>query len=160
MNQPQQVPITCRRKSTGENRRGVATIEAAIILPVMFLVISATVEISTAIYLKESLKVAAYEGARNAINRDATDVSVRNRVENALKSRNIKLGGKSITTACSISPAANAAEKLEPIKVTVTAPTADNVFVPFSWLKLANYNEVSADVTMLKEFTLETGDDD
>lgn len=147
------------RTARGGNRRGVATIEAAVILPIMFLIISATVEISTAIYMKESLKVAAYEGARNAINRDATNVSVRNRVENALNSRNINLGGISLNTACTITPAADSADKLEPITVTVTAPTANNLIVPFSWLKLANYSEISADVTMLKEFTLNTEDE-
>lgn len=143
-----------RQKNTSGNRRGVASIEAAFILPLMVLIISATVEISTAIYLKESLKVAAYEGARNAINRDADNESVRNRVENALESRNIDLGGMTITQACTISPDASTADRLQPITVTVTAPTANNLIVPFSWFQLANFNQISADVTMLKEFTL------
>lgn len=146
------------KRPTTSNRIGAATLEAAFIMPVLFVIISGTIEISSAIYLKESLKVAAYEGARNAINRDASDATVRNRVEAALNSRNIKLGDQTISTICTISPQTDTAEILEPITVTVTVDVKDNLIVPFSWLKFANYTEISADVTMLKEFTIDTED--
>ena len=44
--------------SKRSRRKGTAVVEAALTLPLVLLLISATVELSTAIYLKESLTIA------------------------------------------------------------------------------------------------------
>jgi Flp pilus assembly protein TadG len=55
------------RKSKSSNRQGAALIELAICLPVFFLITMATIETCRMIYLRQSLKIAAYECARLAI---------------------------------------------------------------------------------------------
>ncbi len=48
-------------------RRGAALVELAIFLPLLFLIAMATIETCRMIYLRHSLKIAAYECARLAI---------------------------------------------------------------------------------------------
>ncbi len=136
-------------------RRGGAAVEAALTLPLILLLITATIELSTAIYLKESLTVAAYEGARVAVTRKATDASVIARIQQVYTERGISTGGVQVAQKVEISPAANAAQKLEPITITVSAPTAGNCVVPFRWLQFVTPEEMSATVVMRKEYTLE-----
>jgi len=129
--------------------------ETAIVLPVILLLISATIEISSAIYLKETLTVAAYEGARMAVQRHATDRDVMTKTREILRRRQIEFGGKNIRQLVTISPAVDQVETLNPITVTVRAPTKDNLILPFSWLRLFSVDELEANVTMLKEYTAE-----
>ena len=49
------------------NRQGAALIELAICFPVFFMITMATIETCRMIYLRQSLKIAAYECARLAI---------------------------------------------------------------------------------------------
>ena len=138
------------------NRDGTATVEAAFCLPFLFLLVGATVQLNTTIYLKESLTIAAYEGARYAVTRNATDATVMDRIEQILTDRGVTFGGATIEEQVTISPAAQDAELLEAITVTVTAPTAGNTIAPFrAFTDLVLPEYVSADVVMLKEFTLE-----
>src|SRR3954469_7084651 len=48
-------------------KRGVAAAELAVCLPVIVLIVLATIESCSAMFLKQSLTVAAYEGVRTAI---------------------------------------------------------------------------------------------
>src|SRR5436305_6888714 len=48
-------------------KRGVAAAELAVCLPVVVLIVVATIESCSAMFLKQSLTVAAYEGVRTAI---------------------------------------------------------------------------------------------
>jgi Flp pilus assembly protein TadG len=137
-------------------RRGGAVVEAALTLPLVLLLVSASVELSTAIYLKESLTIAAYEGARIAITRKADNEDVVDRIEQVFTERGISTGGVSISSLVSISPAADTADILDPITITVSAPTERNCVVPLGWLQIIAPEELSASVVMRKEFTLET----
>jgi len=136
-------------------RSGAAVTETAIVLPIILLLISATIEISSAIYLKETLTVSAYEGARMAVQRKATDQDVITKTREILRRRQIDFGGNNIRQLVTISPAVDRVETLEPITVTVRAPTKDNLILPFSWLRLFSVDELEASVTMLKEYTAE-----
>ncbi|MGI9517020.1 MAG: TadE/TadG family type IV pilus assembly protein [Pirellulaceae bacterium] len=141
-------------------RDGGAATEAAICLPIILLIISATVELSTAIYLKESLTIAAYEGARIAISRDADDERVRDRIAEVLAERSIDIGDVAILDRVSVSPASDVATMLQPIEIEVSAPTAGNVVLPFRFLQFVTPEEMSATVVMRKEFTLELEEED
>lgn len=50
-----------------EQRSGAAVVELAVCLPLLVLISLATIEACAMIYLKQSLKIAAYEGARVGI---------------------------------------------------------------------------------------------
>lgn len=54
------------RKKNNEKRRGAATVEAAVCLPLLIVLVFGSVESSNGIFLKQSLTIAAYEAAKIA----------------------------------------------------------------------------------------------
>jgi hypothetical protein len=72
------------------NRRGAALIEFAVCLPVFFMITMASIETCRMIYLRQSLKIAAYECARLAIVPGCTLDSLQDQCDMVLQSRNIR----------------------------------------------------------------------
>jgi hypothetical protein len=77
-------------RHTPDQRRGVAVVELAICLPLLILIVFATIETCRMIHLQQMLKVTAYEGARIGITPHATFVNVNFQCETLLDSQNIK----------------------------------------------------------------------
>ncbi len=77
------------RSNKSTNRQGAALIELAICLPVFFLITMATIETCRMIYLRQSLKIAAYECARLAIVPGSTKQNVIDQCDLILLGRNI-----------------------------------------------------------------------
>ena len=71
-------------------RRGASLIELAICLPVFFLITMATVETCRMIYLRQSLKIAAYECARLGIIPGATASNLQDQCDMVLLGRNVR----------------------------------------------------------------------
>jgi Flp pilus assembly protein TadG len=112
------------------NRRGVAAAELAVCLPVVVMLVIATIEACSALFLKQSLTAAAYEGVRTAIEENATTKNVQAACDQILADR--KIQGAKVT----IKPSNIAA--LEPgdfIDVTVSAPCASNSVVPTTFYR-------------------------
>jgi hypothetical protein len=78
-----------KRSNKSTNRQGAALIELAICLPVFFLITMATIETCRMIYLRQSLKIAAYECARLAIVPGSTKQNVVDQCDLILLGRNI-----------------------------------------------------------------------
>jgi Flp pilus assembly protein TadG len=119
-----------RRTSRSSARRGVAAAELAVCLPVVVLLVIATVESCSALFLKQSLTVAAYEGVRTAIEKGSTTANIQTACNQILADRRIQ--GASVT----VNPANKAA--LQPgafIDVTVSAPRASNTAVPTTFFR-------------------------
>jgi hypothetical protein len=119
-----------RRSPRGPKSRGVAAAELAVCLPVVVLIVLATIEACSALFLKQSLTVASYEGVRTAL----ADRTISGRVQAAcnqiLKDRKVR-GGK-----VTISPSNIA--NLQPgdyIDVTVSAPCNSNSVVPTTFYR-------------------------
>jgi Flp pilus assembly protein TadG len=109
-----------RRKS-----RGVAAAELAVCLPVVVLLVVATIESCSAIFLQQSLTVAAYEGVRTAIEKGATSTNVQTVCNQILADRRVRKSRVSVNPS-NIAP-------LNPgdfVNVTVSAPCAPNSPVP------------------------------
>lgn len=124
------------------NRKGTAVVELGVCLPVLVLLVIASIELSNFIFLKQSLASAAYEGAREAVRHDATGSSVNSRAVEILNSRN--LAGVTVTTT----PAPDVASRGDSIQVTVSAPSSANrVVMP----KFIEGLSVASTVTMVKE---------
>lgn len=106
-----------------------------------------TLEISAGYYLKESLTIAAYEGARTGAKRRATRDQVVARVNDILAARNVNLGstGQIIVDPSDLSTL----DALDPLTVTVRAPTTGNSALIFD--SVANRN-ITATVKMAREF--------
>jgi Flp pilus assembly protein TadG len=127
-------------------RRGVATVEFAICLPALFALTLGTIDICSMLFLKESIKLAAYEGARRGVCRGRTDADVVARVQEFLDERNIAYDGNPCTFS---SPGFTDADTLENVTVTVTVPCDGNLLIPSV---LFAGVDLSADVTLRKEY--------
>lgn len=73
-----------------QQRRGIATVETALLLPVLFTLIFGTLEISIRLLLKQSATVAAYETARAAARRTVTSDAAAQRGRSILQQRGIE----------------------------------------------------------------------
>src|SRR5687768_4404197 len=71
-------------------RGGVAAAELAVCLPVVVLLVIATIEACSAVFLKQSLTVAAYEGVRTALVEGATVGTVQAKCNQILSDRRIE----------------------------------------------------------------------
>ena len=53
-------------KKPNRDRRGVATVEFAVLLPIMVLILLGTIECTSMIFLQQSLEIVCYETVRTA----------------------------------------------------------------------------------------------
>lgn len=138
-------PLNRRTRRAGK-RRGVATVEFAIVLPVLMLLTLGTIDVCSVIFLRESATLAAYEGARQGVGRGNTNADVIARVQQFLNERDINYGAN----VCEISsPGFANAETLENVTVTVNIPATGNLLIPTDrFAELV----VMASCTMRKEY--------
>ncbi len=78
-------------------RQGVAAVELAFVLPVLLVLVFGTIEICQRIFLRQSLVIAAYEGARLAARRNTTNTQVIDRCNTILDQRNVRGGSVTVT---------------------------------------------------------------
>jgi Flp pilus assembly protein TadG len=106
-------------------RKGAATVELSICLPLFITILFGSIEASNLIYLRESLCLASYEAARQAVSLDATNQEISNRAKQLLSSRGIS----NPTITFSPSDVASASGG-EPVTVTVSVPAASQTLLP------------------------------
>ncbi|WP_231615485.1 TadE/TadG family type IV pilus assembly protein [Novipirellula artificiosorum] len=107
--------------SCRNQRRGVAAVEFAVCLPVIVLLVFGSIEASSFIFLKQSLSVAAYEGAREASLSQSTSAATTARSENILNARNVVDFEVSFPSGTP-----EAAARGSEVAVEVAAPTQTN----------------------------------
>jgi Flp pilus assembly protein TadG len=78
-----------RHRTGPAARRGVAAAETAITLPLLITLVFGSIEIANGVFLRQSLTVAAYEGARAVSRSGATNADGEARVQEALAARDI-----------------------------------------------------------------------
>ncbi|TWU59911.1 TadE-like protein [Rubripirellula tenax] len=136
-----------RRKGRSSRRSGVATIEFAIVLPLLITLTLGTIDVCSVMFLKESAVLAAYEGARQGVGRGRTNTDVVNRVTEFLDERGVQYSAGSVCTFST--PGFESAATLQNVTVTVNIPTAGNLLIPTE--RFADLI-VTASVTMRKEY--------
>ena len=140
------VPTTGIRqvRGLGRIRRGIATVEVAVFLPILILLILGTVEVCHVVFLKQSLAVAAYEGARVAIVPGSKSENVIAQIDDILAQRNV--------TYKSINIEPNDFDNQPPstlVTVTVEASVKENgQFVSY----LFPNSDVQGSATMMLEY--------
>ncbi|RMF38560.1 MAG: pilus assembly protein [Planctomycetota bacterium] len=124
-------------------RKGAATVELAVTLPLLVTLAFGTIEATNAIYLKQSLVIAAYEGARVAILPNTDETKVKAASQRILTARRVK------NATITVSPS-NYQNKPygTPIQVTVSAKLSSNLISPALVLQ---DRTTSASVVMMKE---------
>lgn len=89
----------CRSNGGGHARNGTASVEIAILLPLLVLITFSSLELSNMVFQKQSLSIASYEGAKIATNPGITDLQARTRVQEILTARGLSNTSISITPA-------------------------------------------------------------
>jgi TadE-like protein len=102
-------------------RRGVSITELALFLPILVLLAMGTIEACSMIYLKQTLEIAAYEGARVALNPAATSENVEGQALQITTDREITDAAVAITPAD-----ITMADVGTFVRVSVTAPCSAN----------------------------------
>lgn len=135
---------TSRRNPSRRSRRGIAITELAFCLPVILLLSVATVEVCSALFMKETLTIACYEGARVGVKRRSTHTDTVNAVNAVLTQRGI------INATVTVTPSDfSTLRALDPVTVAVTAPINGNgAYVNNFFLGRTN----GARVVMVREF--------
>ncbi len=124
-------------------RRAAAAAELAICLPLLVMLVLASIEACTMIFLDHGLTIASYEGVRVAINFDGNNTDVLARCDEIINQRSID--GANVT----INPAdVSVVPRGQPIAVTVSAPCDSNAIIP-PWFY--GGRTLSVTTTMVKE---------
>ena len=114
-----------KRRKTQANRFGAAAVETAIVLPVVVFVVFGSIEIANGVFLKQSLAVAAYEGAREASRPGGTQSHAISRIREVLSNKGIDNEQVSITP-----PITAATPRGTKIYVKVLAPVSTDSINP------------------------------
>lgn len=124
-------------------RRGAALVELAICLPVFFLITMGTIESCRMIYLRQSLKMAAYETARLALVPGVERADLETMCDIFLRSR--RLEGYRMT----LSAEPSSLKFQEPLTVTVEIPASECAVVSSWFFREQTFRER---VTVLIEY--------
>lgn len=130
---------SCSKKS----RRGVAAAEFAVCLPVMVLLVLGMIETCSMVFLKQSLSVAAYEGAHVAVKPGATSAEVRATCEGILRDRRVNDATVQVTP--NDIPSTPQGDYME---VRITAPSNRNSVLPLRFFRGAT---IDAAAVVMKE---------
>lgn len=124
-------------------RRGVAAVELAICLPLLTTFTFASIELCSALYLRQTLAIAAYEGARVATHPQGLQADATQSANRILTERRIN-GGQITFSPTSI----NGLPDGTLIRVSVQAPAASNSLLRFG---LFGSSQLSVSCSMRKE---------
>lgn len=117
-------PSPVRRPVARRFRAGTATVELAVCLPMLALLVFGGLQACDLVYLKHSLTSAAYEGSLELSKNDATLADVEARIQQVLDARGVS------DTNCEILPAGTLIEQTPAgttLTIVVTADTSPNL---------------------------------
>ncbi len=133
--------LSRRRRITP--RKAAAAAEMAICLPLMVMLVLGSIETCSMIFLRHSLTIASYEGARVAIDFDGTSAAALARCEEILDARDVA------DADIDIEPDnVEALDRGQTIAITVSAPCDSNAIIP-AWFY--GGKTLSHTMTMVKE---------
>lgn len=124
-------------------RRAAATVEFAVVTPLLFLLVFGMIEFGRMLMVQQILVNSAREGARQAVLAGATDAQAQAAVDAYLRNAGIT------TQTRTVAPSTDAAQSGTAITVTVTLPCQDVSWLPA--LRFLSTTKLSASVVMRKE---------
>ncbi len=124
-------------------RSGVATVELAVVLPILLMLVFGTIEVCQRIFIRQSAVIVAYEGARLAARGISTNAEVTSRCQQLLTSRRVR--NATVTTfPADFMQSPTGTE----IRITITVPWADN---SASRVVVPNQGVMTVSAFMLRE---------
>lgn len=132
----------CRSPRKSSRRRGTATVELAVLLPVILVVVLGAIESASMIFLRQALIQSAYEGAKVAVKSGDTTLA-----------RNFALavttGRKINDVAIQFDPAdIQSADRGSLVRVSVSASGDNNSVLPFG---MFGNRRITAQAIMARE---------
>jgi Flp pilus assembly protein TadG len=118
-----------QRPAVPVQHRGVAAIETALILPLLVILVFGAVELSNAIFMKQSLNMAAYEAAKVITRPGDNNTLATTRCQEVLTVRKISTYTLTITPAVTATTARGTQ-----ITVTVQAPASNLSYGPLRFM--------------------------
>ena len=91
--------MNLKSKNRISKRSGAAVVELALCLPVLFLIVLGTVEVCNGIFLRQSLEIMAFEGARISVTPGATTSDIQDQVNTIAATRNVNIDSVTVTPA-------------------------------------------------------------
>lgn len=111
------------------NRRGVAAVETALCMPLLVILIFGAIELSNAVFLKQSLNMAAYEAAKVITRPGDNNTLASTRAQQVLSVRKIT------SYTLTVSPAVTAATaRGTQVTVTIQAPASNLSYGPLRFM--------------------------
>jgi len=130
-------------KNSKRFRRGVATVEFAVCLPIIVLVVFGSIEAASMLFLRQAMIQTAYEGAKVAILHDGTNAEANAATESVIRGRNLR----DVTITYDPLDVSDARPG-DVVRVTASVPGDANSFIPFGPFK---NKIVAAEAVMVKE---------
>lgn len=127
-------------------RRGLAVAELAVCLPLLTALTFGTVDLCAAMFLKETVTLAAYEAARVGVERGGTNADAIRRAQEFLDERGVSYNTNSIRIQGS---SFESAGTLEHVTVVISVECDDNLSFAGT---LCRGMQITGRVTMRKEF--------
>ncbi len=125
-------------------RRGGPVVECAFCLPLVLLFMFATLEICSALFVKESLTISCYEGCRVGVRRGSTRQDIIDQCNSLLSERGI------VNATVEVFPADfSGIQALDRIQVRITAPSTGNSFFIGEFM---TGQSIQSEVSMAREF--------
>ena len=128
-------------------RKGAAALEFAVCAPLLLILTIGTLDLCSMLFLKETITLASYEGARRGIGRGNTNQDAKDRVVEFLNERGVVFDDADVVLFTS--PGFDTADTLENVRVNVRVPIRGNLLIPSA---MFNDGLVTASCTMRKEY--------
>lgn len=110
-----------------QNRRGIATVEFAIIAPLFFMLVLGCIELGRALMVQQILTNSSRAGARTAITLAGTEAAA------IAASKDFAEGASVAGIEVSVSPKPEVTSAGQMVTVTVTVPYENVTWVPAPW---------------------------
>ena len=117
-----EIPLRTRRRAAASDRRGAVTVELALVAPMFFMILFASIEFGRMNMLRHAAHNAAYEGARHAVVPGASSADAIGKANDMLAAVGA-YGGSVVVNPTSIDNDTNQ------VKVTVTLPMNQNGWI-------------------------------
>jgi Flp pilus assembly protein TadG len=134
--------IERRRSGVVRKRTGAAALEAAISVPLIVTIVFGAIEISNAIYLRQSLNMAAYEAAKVVTKPGTNETLARTRCAEILNIRSVSSYTLTFTPTIT-----TATPRGTPVTVTITGNASNLSYGPVRFMAGRN---VTARVVMVR----------
>ena len=115
-----------RKRRLTKGRRGVATVELAIVLPAFIAIVFGAIEICQRLHVKQSALIAAYEACRVASRPVSDTAAVRAHCEILLAQQNVKGATINIRNMDQAKNNLNGIRTGEEIRIRITVPWDEN----------------------------------